>query len=695
MSDPISPAPVTEPKPDYLPAYVANGVIGLHVREIPLLGGVAIVNGGVGIHPTLRVEVAPYMPYPLAGDLCLDEVWLSDLPHHARFVEQTYDFTCGELHTRFDFAVDGGEARVEVLTFCSRTQPYLVLQEVTVTVNRECDATLCAVVDPADIAGHWVPDPPPSLSQVESIVDGARLWEPLGALSTCGIAYTTELDGDGIPEQTKMPWEKSGPLATGYSFHARPGRRYRLRQMVAMVASAVHYQPDLEAVRLIALGRELGFDALREENRAAWADLWKGRVHLLGADRHWQALADAAFFYLNSSAHPSSHASTHMFGLARWHNYHYYYGHVMWDIETFALPPLLFTQPDAALAIVEYRIRSIGGARSNARLNGYRGLQFPWASDPVHGEEVTQPGAATALYEQHVSLSVALACARYAHATGDAYFEREHAWPVLHGVAEWIASRVTRSARGYEIRRALGIAERDEPADNDAYVNMAASVVLREAIACAERLGFQVPHRWPAIARGLVVPGDERTSVILAHDGYRPDEPKGATPEPLAGLWPVGYQTSKAVEEATIRYYLDLAPEYVGSPMLSAFLGTWAARLGDRARSAALFEEGYAAFVSDRFYDTHEYRKDKFPEQPVAGPFIANIGGFLMGCLYGLPGLRLGPGKPETWCERPVVMPAGWDGVEVGRVWVRGRPAHLLARHGDERARLVMLPDEE
>ena len=103
-----------------------------------------------------------------------------------------------------------------------------------------------------------------------------------------------------------------------------------------------------------------------------------------------------------------------------------------------------------------------------------------------------------------------------------------------------------------------------------------------------------------------------------------------------------------------------------------------------------MFEEGYAKFVSERFLNTHEYRDDRFPEQPPAGPFFANLGGFLLGLLYGLPGLRVGSGAPTSWCERPVVMPETWDGVEVERIWVRGRPAHLLARHGDPRATLTV-----
>jgi hypothetical protein len=149
---------------------------------------------------------------------------------------------------------------------------------------------------------------------------------------------------------------------------------------------------------------------------------------------------------------------------------------------------------------------------------------------------------------------------------------------------------------------------------------------------------------------------------------------------------------SKRVEHATITYYLDRADEYLGSPMLSALYGVWAARLGDRARAARLFEEGYAAFVCDRFMNTHEYRDDKFPEQTPAGPFVANLAGFLLGCLYGLPGLRLGPGAPASWRERPVMLPEGWDAIEVERAWVRGRPARLLARHGDPCARLDIEP---
>jgi hypothetical protein len=114
----------------------------------------------------------------------------------------------------------------------------------------------------------------------------------------------------------------------------------------------------------------------------------------------------------------------------------------------------------------------------------------------------------------------------------------------------------------------------------------------------------------------------------------------------------------------------------------------YAARLGERERALELYERGFAEFVAQPHSVVTEYSPSVYPDQPRAGPFIANLGGFLTGCLYGLTGMTLRAGEPVGWCRRPVTMPQGWDGVHVERLWVRGRPATLMAVHGEDRARL-------
>ncbi|HEX5094779.1 MAG TPA: glycoside hydrolase family 65 protein, partial [Acidimicrobiia bacterium] len=649
--------------------------------------GTASLSGLEGEHPVARIACVPAGPYPLAGDIRVGSVWMSDQWGRVRDVEQRYDFERGELHTAFRFHSDGVTVTVQVVTFCSRSQPSLAAQEVVVVPDHACEIEIAAGIDPRNIAGRWLERCTTIPGTGDDDVDAAMLWETLGALGSCGCAYWTEAHG---PETTRSKSEEAGaPLSTAYRAQTvRKNQRFVVRQVTSMIPSSDHQQPHWHATRLAALGREIGFDSLRKDNAAAWKELWRSRVVLLNADARWQSLADAAFFYLHTSTHPGSF-STHPFGLAQWHGYHYYYGHVMWDVESFLLPPLILTNPDAALAMLEYRMRGMAAARENARLGGFRGLQFPWEASPSKGEEAAPGLGPAAAYEHHVSLDVARAFADYANATGDDVFLTDRAWPVLSGIAEWIVSRATQTRRGWEIHKAMGIAEREKPADNPAFVNMTAVVALRAALRCAARMGVEPPDAWRSMAEHTVLPLN-RNRVIIDHDGYTVREDKASTPAALAGIFPGGYAVDERVERATLEFYLDMADDYAGSPMLSPLLGAWAAMLGDRRRSAALFEEGYAKFSSDRFNIVYEYRPDKFPDEPRSGPFMANMGGFLISCMYGLTGLRIGPGDPSEWCTKPVVMPELWDGVEIERLNVRGREASLHAKHGDAHATLEL-----
>jgi hypothetical protein len=684
VTTPISPSAVTEYQPEFLPAYVANGVVGLRVPRVPQVGGLAILNGLAGIDGDSGAEGFARVPYPLAGDLELNRVSLKSASERAELREQSYDFGRGELRTVFDVDVGDVRAELDVLTFCSRTMPTLVLQEVRVSVSRACDVVMTAGVDTSGVPGTMKARSTRTRGTEQQPVDGSLRWQSHGAVGVAGVAYVTEFsaaEADYSVDESEV-----APLATRYSFRGRSGRRYVLRQIAAVVSDAMHHEPDLQAIRLVFAGSERGFDRLRDENSAAWQDIWRGRIQV-DAPARWQAMLDAAYFYLQTSVHASSPASTSLFGLAYWPNYHYYRGHVMWDIEMFAVPPLVLTNPDAARSLLEFRAERLPAARHNASMSGYRGAQFPWESSPRYGEESAPGEGAASAHEHHVSLDVAFAFSQFLHATQDWEWGRKRAWDVLADVATWVISRGVETERGFEIHGVNGIAERTENVDNNAFVNMAAAVALREAAALARPLGHVADPRWEMLARKLFLRID-RNGVIRNHDLYRATEEKGETPEAAAGLFPLTFECPPEVERATLEFYLRLADKYVGAPMLSALLGVYAARLGDRERALELFERGYGDFVIDPFALTTEYASAVFPEQPVAGPFTANLGGFLTSCLYGLPGIQIGPGTPESWCARPVTLPRGWKELHVDRVWARGQPQRLSARHGDDHATL-------
>lgn len=681
MRKPISPPPVSGGDDLDLPAYVSNGLVGLRVRCQPLQPGMTLVSGYAGEDPERRIEAAAPAPYPLAGDLAVEGSWMSDLGHQVRDLEQAYDFSVGELTSRFAFAAQDRRVDCSVLTFASREDPTLVCQEITLRVDGACDLQIRIGISTGGVPGRALTHSRVTPGEDTNAVDGSLLWESAGGLGQLGLAYVTTLDGaDVAAGQPERPALDAGGLISSYAFRARAGKTYVLRQIASLVPSAMHRRPDQQAARLAAKARFDGFDVLRTENQAAWNEIWRGRIRLVGAEPRWQALADAAFFYLNSSTHPSSCASTSIFGLATWRDYHYYYGHVMWDIEAFAVPVLTFLQPAAAASLLDYRFRNLDRARDNAKLMGRLGAQFPWESSPSCGEEAAPLPGTAAWHEDHGSLDVARAFALFTDVTGQAEFRLNKAWPVLLGVADWICSRVHRNGEIYEIRASMGIAERKKPVDNAAFSNMAAVVVLGDAIACAERLGRPVDPLWRSIAKGMATP--RRGDVIVSHDGYRKAEEKGATPDPLMAVWPFGFCLPPEQEKATLAFYLDQAGAYIGSPMLSALYGVWAARMGDRALSLRLLDEGYARFESGRFAQILEYRPDRFPEQPRAGPFFANMGGFLSSLLLGFPRLEPSGQRPETWAREPAVLPAGWEAIEIDRVFIRGKPMKLVSRHG-------------
>src|SRR5215470_18403372 len=72
LAGPISPPSITEYRPEYLPAYVSNGMLGLRIGRIPFVEGLCMVDGLVERDPVEDGEGFARAPYPLWGDVTVD-----------------------------------------------------------------------------------------------------------------------------------------------------------------------------------------------------------------------------------------------------------------------------------------------------------------------------------------------------------------------------------------------------------------------------------------------------------------------------------------------------------------------------------------------------------------------------------------------------------------------------------------------
>lgn len=195
MSSPINPPVARGVRNGELPAYVSNGLIGLRVREQPLQAGMCLVSGVAGEHAERRIEAAAPSPYPLAADIALNGVWISDQPSAVSDLVQAYDFATGELTSRFRFEGGGRVAQVTVVTFANRDAAALVQQEVRIEVDGACDLTVRAVVETAGLRGRVIGRRVDTPGEPEPVCDGFLLWEQEG-LKKHELPGVPKMDGN-------------------------------------------------------------------------------------------------------------------------------------------------------------------------------------------------------------------------------------------------------------------------------------------------------------------------------------------------------------------------------------------------------------------------------------------------------------------------------------------------------------------
>ena len=93
-----------------------------------------------------------------------------------------------------------------------------------------------------------------------------------------------------------------------------------------------------------------------------------------------------------------------------------YDGHVFWDTETFVLPVLTYTRPDAVVDALLWRHATLDLAMERAQTLRLEGAAFPWRT--IRGQECSAywPAGTGAF---HINADIADAVIRYMQATGD------------------------------------------------------------------------------------------------------------------------------------------------------------------------------------------------------------------------------------------------------------------------------------
>lgn len=366
-----------------------------------------------------------------------------------------------------------------------------------------------------------------------------------------------------------------------------------------------------------------------------------------------------------------------------------YEGHYFWDTEMYVLPVFVYTQPDLARSLLDYRYDTLDIARERAHDLGHPiGALYPWRT--INGAEAsTYFPLGTAQY--HINADVAYAFWLYVTVTGDLDYLADRAAEVLCETARvWADVGCYADSRGgkYCICAVTGPDEYNAIVDNNFYTNLMAQQNLYnavwaletlqrerpeayEALAARIHLDAAEPAEWRYVADSMYFAYDEERQVYLQDDGFMlrkpwddsriPPEKRHLLYENYHPLFIYRQRMSKQADaimgmmlysalfsDEELRRNYDFYQEVTlhHSSLSTCIFGILASRIG-------YHEDGYRYFAQSARMDLDDYHENFY-----AGIHAANMAGTWQSIVFGFAGLRLVNGVPEF----KFYIPEAWKG---------------------------------
>ena len=364
-----------------------------------------------------------------------------------------------------------------------------------------------------------------------------------------------------------------------------------------------------------------------------------------------------------------------------------YEGHYFWDTEMYVLPVFVYTEPETARRLLDYRYGTLEQARERARILGHdKGALFPWRT--INGEEAsTYYPLGTAQY--HINADIAYALSLYLQVTGDTDYLKEKGAEILIETARvWADAGSFAECKGgrYCICSVTGPDEYNVLVDNNFYTNLMARENLRDAKGAVEylarhgrdalgrlkkKLDFSEEELklWQKIIDHMYFPYDEARQVYPLDDGFMmrrpwdesriPEEKRAWLYENYHPLFIMRHRMSKQADailgmylhshlftKEEIRRNYDFYQEVTlhHSSLSTCIFGIVASDIG-------YDDEAYRYFSQSDRMDLDDYHHNFY-----AGIHGANMAGTWQAVVNGFAGLRcqdsrlkFSPSLPSEW----------------------------------------------
>ena len=388
-----------------------------------------------------------------------------------------------------------------------------------------------------------------------------KMWNILRAETTSEYAYlwtqTRHEDSQVCSCMTYQLFKNSKEITgnpikiekekmTGFSIGAdvKPGERVTLIKYTA-VLSSLYYDRQLlvdEAVSESKKAKAIGWDALVNEHKKVWEDIWNETDVIIDGDPEAQQGIRFNIFQLNQTYRgddPRLNIGSKGFTGEK------YGGNTYWNTELCCVPFFLLSNPkDVARNLLLYRYNHLPKAIENAKKIGFSGGAALYPMVTINGDECHNEWEIT-FEEIHRNSIIAYAIMLYTTMTGNKEYVAHYGLEVLIAISRFWSQRVSFSQpkQKYVILGVTGPNEYENNVDNNWYTNYSCIQCLNVTLEYLEMIALEYPdeyarirrktsfdkeetYRWKEIIDNMYMPEDKELGIFVQHDGYLDKELK-------------------------------------------------------------------------------------------------------------------------------------------------------------------------
>jgi trehalose/maltose hydrolase-like predicted phosphorylase len=429
------------------------------------------------------------------------------------------------------------------------------------------------------------------------------------------------------------------------------------------------------------------WEALLEEHTAIWHQRWQSADVEIEGDPASQLAIRVSLYHLLRVHVPDNRVAID----AKGYSGDAYFGRFFWDTEMYLLPFYLYTDPERARALVEYRVQSLDGARRNAVRYGYPGARYAWEADDKGDESQSCGTWQYRDHEIHITADVVYGIMHYVQATGDWAFLHDQAATVLVETARYWMERIDWRP-GEDHPSLLGVMGPDEYSPithNNSFTNRLVRFALEAASRWGESGGASPDERqqFAAIAATLPLSTAENGLLILQSEDFP------ALTEPDFDIsWPDRHKPfaaqvsqeklyrTKCLKQADVLLLMMLFP---GEFSIEQVQRAWDYYLPLTTHDSSLSLGVHAVMAARLGLTQHTWdfwqetaMLDLHVERGHAdqGIHIANCGANWQVIVSGFAGIQFGP-QFETLVVKPA-LPQHWQRLAFSLVW-HGCPVQI------------------